>query len=167
MTNALDQLIGSTAYDSAGSKIGKIKSLYLDEHTAQPVWATVHGGLFGLSHSVVPVAGAHAQGDSITVPVTKDAVKAAPSVDAGARINPQEEAQLLRHYHLRRPTDPATQDQQAHEAPGAAQSPAQGRAPAVTPPVPDGHRPESLDAAKGVAAPGHGRHEAPEPPPHL
>lgn len=112
MTNALDQLIGSTAYDPAGARIGKIKTLYLDERTAQPLWATVHGGLFGLSHALVPMAGAQTDGDSVMVLVSKDDVKSAPHLSVADQISPQQEEQLLAHYHLQ-PIQPPGR----HEAP--------------------------------------------------
>jgi hypothetical protein len=42
----LQQVIGATAYDHDGDKLGNIRPIYYDEDTAQPKWITVHTGLF-------------------------------------------------------------------------------------------------------------------------
>ena len=36
--NYIQQMIGRTAVDSDGTKIGKIGQVYLDDQTGQPVW---------------------------------------------------------------------------------------------------------------------------------
>ena len=43
----VQQLIGRTAVDPDGSKIGEIGQIYLDEQTGQPLWVTVTTGMFG------------------------------------------------------------------------------------------------------------------------
>jgi sporulation protein YlmC with PRC-barrel domain len=48
------QLIGRTALDSEGSKIGKIGQVYLDEQTGSPLWITVATGKFGTPQSFAP-----------------------------------------------------------------------------------------------------------------
>ena len=182
MTNALDQFIGSTAYDRAGSKIGKVKALYLDERTAQPAWVTVHTGLFGLSESVVPVAGAEPGDGTLTVPVTKSAVKDAPHLQFDGRITPQQEAELAHHYHLSPPAAPPSNSDTGQGPgtlpgnPGAASEappPDAGRDPATTP-LPGVQEPSQsfpLSPTPGqsgygtLPAPDHGRHEAPSAAP--
>ena len=116
MTNALDQrVIGTTAYDSQGSKLGKIKELYVDDRTSSPKWISVHTGLFGLSESLVPLAGATAEEDSVRVAVTKDAVTNAPHVGSAERITPDEENELISHYGIlsQAPQNPLAQNPQA------------------------------------------------------
>lgn len=111
MTNVLDQIVGATAYDSAGEKIGKIHQLYLDGRSKQPKWAAVRSGLFGVSESLVPLAGARPDGDdSVRVAVAKNTVKSAPRVDVGDRITPADEATLMHHYGMQpgRPMAPQT-----------------------------------------------------------
>ncbi len=81
MTNVLEQIKGATAYDPSGEKIGKIHELYLDGQSREPKWASVHTGLFGMTESLVPLAGARPDGeDSVRVAVAKGAVKDAPHV---------------------------------------------------------------------------------------
>ncbi|MDX6319973.1 MAG: hypothetical protein QOD35_3373, partial [Nocardioidaceae bacterium] len=40
----IDQVAGSDAYGSDGSKIGSVGQVYLDDQTGQPAWVTVNTG---------------------------------------------------------------------------------------------------------------------------
>jgi uncharacterized protein (TIGR02271 family) len=95
------QMIGSTAYDNDGGKIGKVGQLFLDDSTGQPEFITVNTGLFGTSESFVPVENARLDGDSVIVPFTKDKVKDAPSVDLdGTHLDESDEQRLYEYYGL-------------------------------------------------------------------
>ena len=97
----IDTLIGRAVHGSDGQKIGQVGQVYLDDETGRPEWATVHTGLFGTKESFVPVAQAQMTDDGLRVPYDKDAVKAAPRVDAEqGHLSQQEEAELYRHYGL-------------------------------------------------------------------
>lgn len=97
----LNDVIGSTAYDSDGDKIGKIGNVYYDDETDQPKWLTVHTGLFGGNETFVPVQGSDVAGDGrVTVTYDKATVKDAPNVSADGHLSPQEEEQLYRYYRL-------------------------------------------------------------------
>jgi uncharacterized protein (TIGR02271 family) len=89
---------GRNLVGSDGSKIGKIDAIYLDDHSGEPEWALVNTGLFGTRSSFVPISGASASGDDVTVPFDKDKVKGAPSIDEDGHLSPQEEAELYRYY---------------------------------------------------------------------
>jgi uncharacterized protein (TIGR02271 family) len=90
--------IGRMAVDSAGDKLGKIGQVYLDDSTSQPVWVTVSTGLLGMKESFAPVSGARWDGDSLVLPVTKDVVKGAPSVDADGHLEDSENDALYAYY---------------------------------------------------------------------
>ncbi|MFC9476835.1 DUF2382 domain-containing protein [Nocardia sp. NPDC055002] len=98
--STLESLIGATAYDERGDKIGKVKQIYLDNQSGAPTWAAVSTGFF--SHdSLVPLAGAEhlPDDDSLRLHVDKDLVKTAPHHD-GSRISAQSEQELFQHYHV-------------------------------------------------------------------
>ncbi|WP_285032198.1 PRC and DUF2382 domain-containing protein [Mycolicibacterium sp. lyk4-40-TYG-92] len=115
MTSILEQIKGATAYDPSGEKIGKIHELYLDGKSREPKWASVHTGLFGVTESLVPLAGAQPDGgDSVRVAVAKEAVKNAPHVHIGDRISPADEATLMQYYGLRS-ASPAAKPQSAQQ----------------------------------------------------
>ena len=97
----LQDVVGATAYDGSGDKIGKVGNVYYDDETDQPKWLTVHTGLFGTNETFVPVQGADLVGDGrVTVAYEKSVVKDAPNVDEDGHLSPEEEQQLYRYYSL-------------------------------------------------------------------
>jgi uncharacterized protein (TIGR02271 family) len=96
----IDQVQGSDAYGSDGSKIGRVGQIYLDDQSGQPAWATVNTGLFGTSESFVPLAEASFSGDRLSVPFDKDKVKGAPSVSEDGHLSPEEEQRLYEYYGM-------------------------------------------------------------------
>ena len=94
-------LMGSQLIDPAGTKIGKVGQIYLDDQTGQPEWATVNTGLFGSSESFVPLAQAETTGGEIRAPYDRDKIKDAPNVSAdGGHLDQAEEVELYRYYGL-------------------------------------------------------------------
>ena len=100
MTTSLNanDLMGRTAVDAAGDKIGKIGQVYLDDQTGQPNWVTVSTGLFGTKESFAPLQGATSQGDNLVLAVTKDQVKDAPNVDNDCHLDEPEQAAIWEYY---------------------------------------------------------------------
>jgi uncharacterized protein (TIGR02271 family) len=100
MTAALnaEDLMGRTAVDAAGDKIGKIGQVYIDDTTGQPSWITVSTGLFGTKESFAPLQGATSQGDDLVLAVTKDQVKDAPNVENDGHLNESEQATIYEYY---------------------------------------------------------------------
>jgi len=96
----LRSVIGATAYDNDGDKIGKIGTVYYDDNTDRPKWITVHTGLFGTNESFIPLEGASVSGDRVDVAYDKARVKDAPNVSSEKHLSPEEEQQLYRHYGL-------------------------------------------------------------------
>jgi uncharacterized protein (TIGR02271 family) len=96
----IQQVIGTTAVDADGDKIGKVSEIYLDDETGRPEWATVHTGLFGTKETFVPLAQADLSGDNLRLPYDKAKVKDAPKIDTDGHLSPQEEQELYRYYGL-------------------------------------------------------------------
>ncbi|WP_226370176.1 DUF2382 domain-containing protein [Pseudonocardia oceani] len=96
----LRDLVGSTAYDRDGDKLGKIGQVYYDDETTDPKWVTVNTGLFGTNENFVPVQGADASGDRVTVAYDKATIKDAPNIAEDGHLSVEEEEQLYRHYGL-------------------------------------------------------------------
>jgi uncharacterized protein (TIGR02271 family) len=95
----LSAAIGNTAYDVSGDKIGTVEHFFVDDRTGAPTWVAVTTGLFGTRHSVVPAADAGFADGALRLPVSVDAVKSAPHI-TGDHLDPDEEAELRRHYGL-------------------------------------------------------------------
>ena len=96
----LRNLVGTTAYDRSGDKIGKIGAVYYDDNTDEPKWVTVHTGLFGTNETFVPVQGADFAGDRVTLAYEKAQVKDAPNISEDGHLSPEEETQLYRYYGI-------------------------------------------------------------------
>ncbi|MCF8572327.1 YsnF/AvaK domain-containing protein [Gordonia sp. HY002] len=108
----------------------------LEKLIGAPKWAAVNTGLFGLSSSLVPLAGAAVSGDDLVVAPTKATVKDAPHLDADDGISAKQEDELYAHYGIR----PSAADNSGRHA---AQD--QGQAP---------QRETAGNAAAGTAAAG-------------
>ena len=52
--NDARNVIGATAYDSEGEKIGKVGQLFLDDATGRPEFVTVNTGLLGTKENLHP-----------------------------------------------------------------------------------------------------------------
>ncbi|WP_375484771.1 DUF2382 domain-containing protein [uncultured Jatrophihabitans sp.] len=100
MTNAqnLQELIGSTAIDSDGDKIGKIGGVYLDDQSGEPVWVTVSTGLFGSKESFAPLYGSQRDGENLRLAVDKAKVKDAPNVDVDGHLEESDNDALYEYY---------------------------------------------------------------------
>jgi uncharacterized protein (TIGR02271 family) len=96
-----DQYAGYTVYDNAGSKIGKVDDLFLDEND-QPEYIGVKMGLLGTSSTLIPMelATTDESGGSITVSSDKETVKNGPSFDDDQEITPEYENEVRGYYGL-------------------------------------------------------------------
>jgi uncharacterized protein (TIGR02271 family) len=94
----MGNIVGATAYDPSGDKIGKVGAVYYDDATDQPSWVTINTGLFGTNETFVPVQGADLNGDRVTLPFDKARVKDAPNIAEDGHLSPEEEEQLYRYY---------------------------------------------------------------------
>jgi uncharacterized protein (TIGR02271 family) len=96
----LRDLLGATAHDPSGDKIGKIGQVYYDDDTDRPKWVTVHTGLFGSNESFVPLQGAEVQRGMVTLAYDRQKIKNAPNVAQDRHLSPEEEVQLYRYYGI-------------------------------------------------------------------
>jgi len=92
------QLMGRRVTDQQGDKIGKVGQVYLNDATGEPEWLTVSTGLFGTRESFVPLREADYSGDDVVVPVSKNVVKDAPTVENDGHLEPADEDALYRYY---------------------------------------------------------------------
>lgn len=93
-----DSLIGLTAIDSDGDKIGKVGQVYLDAAAGQPEWVTVSTGMFGSRESFAPLYQASVRDGQLVLAVPKQLVKDAPSIDDDGHLADTEVAALYQHY---------------------------------------------------------------------
>lgn len=96
----VDQVMGSTVYDTDGNKVGKVGQIYLDDKTGQPAWAMIDTGLFGATENFVPVDDAELNDSGLVVRHSKDRISNAPKVTESGHLSPQDEAVLYDYYGL-------------------------------------------------------------------
>lgn len=97
----VNQLYDRQVVDPRGEKIGAVKQVWLDGRTGDPLWASVHTGLFGLKESFVPLQRAELRGDDLQVPVAKEQVKESPKIEAADdHMTEEEQAALYQYYGL-------------------------------------------------------------------
>ena len=96
-----DQYAGYTVYDNAGSKIGKVDDLFLDEND-QPEYVGVKMGFLGTSSTLIPMelATTDESAGTITVSTDKETVKNGPSFDDDREITPAYENEVRGYYGL-------------------------------------------------------------------
>ena len=94
----LQSMIGKTAVDADGDKIGRIGQIYLDDSTGDPQWVTVSTGLFGTKESFAPLYGSRAEGDNLVLAVSKAMVKDAPNVENDGHLEESEVQALFQYY---------------------------------------------------------------------
>jgi uncharacterized protein YrrD len=100
---------GKVLVDRDGDKIGKLKDVYVDVETDEPMFGTVKEGHFGGHLTFVPLGGITIGPDNLQVRVSKEQVKNAPNIEMeGDQLSQRDESTLYHHYQLNY-TPPDTQ----------------------------------------------------------
>ena len=96
-----DQYSGYTVYDNAGSKIGKVDDLFLDENDS-PEYIGVKMGFLDTSSTLIPMEMATTDESAGTITVSSDSetVKNGPSFDDDREITPEYENEVRTYYGL-------------------------------------------------------------------
>ena len=93
-----NELIGCTAIDVDGDKLGKVGQVYLNDETGQAEWVTVGTGLFGSQESFAPLYNSSFSDGQLLLAVPKQLVKDAPNVDNDGHLEQPEIEALYAHY---------------------------------------------------------------------
>jgi hypothetical protein len=91
---------GKEVLDSDHKKIGRLEDVYFDSETDQPVFMTVHTGLFGTNLTFVPTENASLGQGYVEVARPKAAIHSAPHIEKGGELSSDEEAKLFKYYGL-------------------------------------------------------------------
>jgi hypothetical protein len=143
--------------DADGTKIGSVEQIFTTADSGDPAFVTVRTGLFGMSETFVPLAGASLAESVIKVDFAKDKVKAGPRIDSDrGQITEAQEQELYAYYGLDTAGNSGSPaPASGAEDDGAAQPPEarpdSGTATPEGPPLPPAPPP----------------HPGPPPPPHL
>jgi hypothetical protein len=120
-----DRYAGYTVYDNAGSKIGKVDDLFLDENDS-PEYIGVKMGFLGTSSTLIPMelATTDESAGTITVSTDKETAKNGPAFNDDREITPEYENEVRSYYGLGAATGPRTA---APTAPTRARAPRRAR----------------------------------------
>jgi sporulation protein YlmC with PRC-barrel domain len=92
---------GKMLVDPNGEKIGKLQDVYVDVENDEPQFGTVKEGFIRRHLTFVPLGGLQVGPDELKVPVSKEQVKDAPSIEQhGEELSQSDESALYHHYEL-------------------------------------------------------------------
>jgi PRC-barrel domain len=91
---------GRVVLDRAGDKLGSVLDVFYDAENDEPGWVLLGAAGAGGRTRLVPVADAVEHGNELRVPYDRAFVEAAPGMEPGGRLWPQEEAELYAYYGL-------------------------------------------------------------------
>jgi sporulation protein YlmC with PRC-barrel domain len=92
---------GKMLVDRNGEKIGKLQDVYVDVENDEPQFGTVKEGFISRHLTFVPLGGLQVGPDELKVPVAKEQVKDAPSIEQhGEELSQADESALYHHYEL-------------------------------------------------------------------
>jgi len=101
-------LHGATVYGTDNEKIGSVSQVFVDDTDGSPTWVTVHTGLFGLSESFVPLAGARLGNGELHVEHPKPVIRDAPRTHGDDTLTADDEDRLYRYYARSAPAGTGT-----------------------------------------------------------
>lgn len=108
--SSFERIIGYHVHDSAGSNVGKVHNLWIDD-TAQPLFLGVKTGwLFGKNH-VVPLQNADVNDvrQVVRLPFTEEQIKGAPAFDESSDIEDADQQRIFSYYQVSRSSTAATE----------------------------------------------------------
>ncbi len=93
-----DDLIGCTAIDPTGSKIGKIADVVRDPESGRARWAVIDLGLLKAAH-YAPLGEAYRSAtDELVLDLDRRIIASAPKAGSNHELTPQLAAELDRYY---------------------------------------------------------------------
>ena len=91
---------GRVVLDGTGEKLGTVLDVFYDAENDEPGWVLLGAAGAGDRTRLVPVADAVEHGNELRVPHDRAVVEAAPGMEPGGRLWPQEEAELYDYWGL-------------------------------------------------------------------
>jgi hypothetical protein len=96
---AVSEWLGKPIVDRDGERIGKLRDVYVDVETDEPLFGTVKEGVFDRHLTFVPLAGVQVGPDHLQVTATKEQVRSAPDIALqGEELSQADESTLYHHF---------------------------------------------------------------------
>ena len=94
------ELEGENVIDANGKHIGRLEDVYFDAESDEPIFVTVHTGLFGRHLTLVPTEGASLGQGYLQVARLQAEVSNAPKIEKGGDLSAEDEAGLFKYYGI-------------------------------------------------------------------
>ena len=91
--------IGERLDDVVGAKVGRVKGLYLDAETREPLWMIVRLGR-QKRYAAVPLDQATEGGGRVWVPYERERIRSSPALSTDRPLAPALERALCEHYEV-------------------------------------------------------------------
>ncbi len=91
---------GKNVVDTDGGDVGRLEDVYFDAETDEPLFVTVHTGLFGQHLTFVPTQGATLGQDYLKVDRQKAEIRHAPHIEKGGELSLDEEERVFKYYGI-------------------------------------------------------------------
>ena len=95
-----ERIANSMAHGPDGALIGRVHHVYTDDETREPVWITLHTGLFGHLTHFAPLVDAHFDGNELVLAHTRDEIIGSPEIVDDLHLDDADEAALTGYYRL-------------------------------------------------------------------
>lgn len=96
--NDIQSLAGAKVIDRNGDRVGGVGQVYVSDDGGQPLFVTVHTGLFGTNESFVPLQGAEFRDGEVHVGYDKATIKDAPNIASDGAISDDEQGTIFDYY---------------------------------------------------------------------
>ena len=97
----IDALSDAKVIDRDGDRVGTVGQVYVSDDAGEPLFVSVHTGLFGTHESFVPLQAADFTNGELRVAYDKATIKDAPNVAADGAINDDEQGTIFDYYDSR------------------------------------------------------------------
>jgi PRC-barrel domain protein len=91
--------IGYRVDEVGGTGVARVRSVYVDQESGEPVWLLVKLGRFG-KPTVIPLSEAAAVARTVWVAYPRELIRHAPTVDDGDPLTREQELELCAHYGI-------------------------------------------------------------------
>jgi hypothetical protein len=94
------ETIGFRVDEMAGSSIGRVHGVYVDEQTGEPAWVVVKLGRFG-KVTLIPYRDCAPGAGHLWAAYEREVLRGAPAINEGDPLTREQELEICAHYGIR------------------------------------------------------------------
>lgn len=109
---SVDDLQGRTVHDREGTRVGKVKQVFVESKTDAPNFVTVKTSA---GEHLIPVASVELKKTTLHVPFDKDTIQNAPAFDLDEGLEASEQDEIVEYYESNRADEDKDNEDSADE----------------------------------------------------